>query len=340
MEYKIIDNIWSELKDYTNKNDFLLITDKNIYNIYQENIGELIKNKNDIHILEPGEKSKGLEELKKIYEALIHKDLDRDGIILSLGGGVVGDLSGFAASTYKRGIEYIQIPTTLLSQVDSSLGGKTGIDFLGYKNIIGTFSFPSMTLIDPIFINTLDKREITCGLGEIIKYGLIEDYELLKYIGENIGNIYSKDKNILSYIIKKSVEIKSLIVAKDKFDLGLRQKLNFGHTIGHSIESLFNYEKYNHGEAVILGIIYETTIAHEKDLISKDYYNEIINILKPLVGLVRFNENQVDMLLNYMKKDKKNKNNKIGFILPIDRGKVDLFYNIDEDIIRRILIMI
>lgn len=340
MRYKIIDNIWSELKDYINRYKFLLITDRNIYDIYKGHIEKLINDEDDILILEPGENSKSLEELMNIYKVLIKKNLDRNGIILSLGGGVVGDISGFAASTYKRGIDYIQIPTTLLSQVDSSIGGKTGIDFLGYKNIIGTFYFPSITLIDSSFINTLDEREITCGLGEIIKYGLIEDYDFFKYIGENIGNIYNKDKNILTYIIEKSVEIKSSIVNKDKLDLGLRQKLNFGHTVGHSIESLFNYERYNHGEAVILGMIYETTIAYEKGLISEEYYNEIRNILIPLVEPVGFNENEVNILLNYMKKDKKNKNDKIGFVLPVDKGKVDIFYDIDELTIKKILMMI
>ncbi|WMM23373.1 3-dehydroquinate synthase [Tissierella sp. MB52-C2] len=336
MGYEIIDNIWMELKDYIIKNNFLLITDENIYNIYKENIEKLTNNKSDIYILEPGENSKRLEELSNIYKALINKNLDRDGIILSLGGGVVGDISGFAASTYKRGIDYIQIPTTLLSQIDSSIGGKTGVDFLGYKNIIGSFYFPSRTLIDPSFINTLNEREITCGLGEIIKYGLIEDYGFFRYIGENIKNIYSRDNNVLSYIIEKSVKIKSSIVEKDKLDLGLRQKLNFGHTVGHSIESLFRYERYNHGEAVILGIIYETKIAYEKKLISREYYNEIISILRPLVEPVSFSENEVNMLLKYMKNDKKNKNNKIGFVLPTDKGKVDIFYDIDEEIIKKV----
>ncbi len=338
MGFKIVDDIWKELYSNVINDDFLLITDRNIYNIYNNRIDKLMDGRDNIYIINPGEKSKNLEELTNIYKELINKGISRQGLILSLGGGVVGDISGFAAATYKRGIPYIQIPTTLLSQVDSSIGGKTGIDFIGIKNIIGSFYFPESTLIFIPFIDTLPEREVICGLGEIIKYGLIDDYDFFKYITNNISKIYNKDKMILTTIIKKSIEIKTKIYEEDKYDKGIRQKLNFGHTIGHGIESLFNYERYNHGEAIILGMIYESKIACENNLIQKDYYNEIISSLEPFVNGIEFNEEMIENLLEYMKNDKKNINKKISFCLPIGEGKVDIFNNIDEISIKKALL--
>lgn len=338
MGFKIVDDIWKELHSNVINDDFLLITDANIYNIYKNHIDKLIDGRDNIYMINPGEKSKNLEELTNIFKKLINKEISRQGLILSLGGGVVGDISGFAASTYKRGIPYIQIPTTLLSQVDSSIGGKTGIDFLGIKNIIGSFYFPISTLIYTSFIDSLPEREVTCGLGEIIKYGLIADYDFFKYVKNNIPQIYNKDNMTLTTIIKKSIDIKTLIFQEDKYDKGVRQKLNFGHTIGHGIESLFNYERFNHGEAIILGMIYESKIAFEKDLIQKDYYNEILSSLEHLVKGIEFNGEMIDNLLEYMKNDKKNINKKISFCLPIGEGKVDIFNNIDESSIRKALL--
>jgi len=338
MTFKLVDNIWEELGPYSIKDNFILVTDRNIYNLYEDDIDNLINGRENIYIMNSGESNKNIEELTKIYKVLIKNHIDRNGKILCVGGGVVGDLAGFAAATYKRGIDYIQVPTTLLSQVDSSVGGKTGIDFNGYKNILGSFHFPSEVLVETSFIHTLPEREITCGLGEIIKYGLISDYDFLKYIEKNIRKIYGRDMRIFPNIIKKSIEIKSSIVKEDKFDLGIRQILNFGHTIGHGIESFFNYERYNHGEAIILGMMYESNIAYEKNLIDKEYHDEIISILNPLVEKIQFENDDINILINYMKNDKKNKDGKITFILPIEKGKVDIFYDIDEVTIKKAIL--
>lgn len=338
MAYKIVNNIWEELQKEALLDNFIIVTDRNIYNIYKDEVKNLLKGRDHIYIMPSGEESKNLQELSNIFKLLIQKNIDRNGKIYCLGGGVVGDLGGFAAATYKRGIDYIQIPTSLLSQVDSSIGGKTGIDFLEHKNIIGSFHFPLITIIDASFINTLPKKEITCGLGEIIKYGLIEDYDFLKFIEKNIDKIYRRDMRILQTIIKKSIEIKSSIVQEDKLDTGIRQKLNFGHTIGHSIESYFQYKKYNHGEAVILGMIYESNIAYEKEFIDKKYYNEIIKVLSPLVEKVVFSIEDIKLLIDYMRNDKKNKEGRISFALPVGKGKVDLFYDVEENLIIKALL--
>jgi 3-dehydroquinate synthase len=338
MVFKIVDNIWEELHQYIISDNFILVTDRNVYNLYKDEIDGLLNERENIYVIPSGETNKNLEELSNIYKILIQRNIDREGKVFCLGGGVVGDLAGFAAATYKRGIEYIQIPTTLLSQVDSSIGGKTGIDFGGHKNIIGSFYFPLITLIDTSFIHTLPEKEITCGLGEIIKYGLIEDYEFFKHIEKNIKKIYNRDMRVLPAIIEKSVDIKSTIVEKDKLDLGLRQKLNLGHTIGHSMESFFKYEKYNHGEAVILGMMYESNIAYQKNLIDKEYYNEIIGVLNTLVEQSIFNSFEIKILIEYMKNDKKNKEGKISFVLPTGRGTVDLFYDVEEKFIEKAIL--
>lgn len=337
--YKIVNNIWEELTSRIIDENFIFVTDRNVYNLYKDELDNLLNNrKNIIYIIPSGEVSKNTEELFNIYNILIQKNIDRKGKIFSLGGGVVGDLAGFAAATYKRGIEYIQIPTTLLSQVDSSIGGKTGINFGAYKNIIGSFYFPLITLVDTSFIHTLPEREITCGLGEIIKYGLIEDYDFFKYIDKNIKKIYNRDMRILPEIIEKSIRIKLSIVEKDKLDSGIRQSLNFGHTIGHSVESFYEYKKYNHGEAIIIGMMCESNIAYQKRLIDREYYDEIINTLSPLVEKIELKENEISGLLDFMKNDKKNKNGKISFALPIEKGKVDLFYDVDNEIIIKSLL--
>lgn len=334
MKYKIVDNIWDELRDYTQGDNYILITDKNIYSLYKDKIDRLLGGKDKLHLIKPGEENKNLGEIRKIYDSLIANNIDRKGLVLALGGGMVGDMAGFAASTYKRGINYVQIPTTLLSQVDSSIGGKTAIDHGGLKNVIGSFHFPLETLIDISFLTTLARRDITSGLGEVLKYGIIADYNFFKYVKENIEEIYNKKAEVLYSIVRNSVEIKASIVERDRFDLNLRQILNFGHTIGHSIESFFNYKKYYHGEAVILGMLLEANIAYKNGLIGHKYYEEIKDPLEKLVEPYEFNEEEVNTLLKFMKNDKKNREGKIAFILPIGRGAVDIFFDVEESTIK------
>lgn len=334
MKYRIVDNVWNELKDYTSGDNYILITDDNIYCLYKDKIDNLIMGRNNIHLIKSGEANKNLTELARIYDKLIESNIDRKGIILALGGGMVGDMAGFAASTYKRGINYIQIPTTLLAQVDSSIGGKTAIDHAGFKNIIGSFYFPLETLIDLNFLMTLSSRELTSGIGEVIKYGIIADYGFFEYIKENLGEIYEKNTKVLYTIVKESVELKSSIVENDVYDSGIRQKLNFGHTIGHSIEAYFNYEKYYHGEAVILGMLLEANMAYIKKFIDYDYYKEIKNLLLKLIKPYEFSHEEVSKLMQIMQNDKKNKDGKIAFILPVAKGEVEIFYDLEETIIR------
>lgn len=338
-------DLLSELIDflkYNGKKNIYIITDKNVSNYHLENLISLMPSyRVRVYVLEPGEKSKSLDVAKGIYSDLIANNYDKTTTIISLGGGVVGDISGFVASTYLRGVDYIQVPTTLLAQVDSSIGGKVGLDFGIYKNMIGSFYFPIRNYIDVKLLNTLNKREITSGVGEVIKYGIIKDNDFFKYTLKNIHEIYEFDDSVLLNIVKKSVSIKSQIVNIDKKDNNIRRILNFGHTIGHGIESLYGFSNYNHGEAVILGMVYESYISRELGLIDDVYFNEIFNALWNLVPNkpnIRTGDGSLSQVLDIISHDKKNIEGKIIFALPVGRGKVEIFDDVDLELIKKSII--
>lgn len=321
-----------------NKKNIFLITDENVSEYYLEEVLYYLSPfKTRVYILESGEKSKCLKVVENIYMELIKYNYDRSTTIISFGGGVVGDISGFVAATYLRGVEYIQIPTTLLAQVDSSIGGKVGIDFGKYKNMIGSFYFPIKTFIDINFLKTLDRREMTSGLGEVLKYGIIKDYDFFRYVKGNIQSIYDFDEEILTEVVEKCVSIKTQVVAMDEKDKGIRKILNFGHTIGHGIESLYDFNRYKHGEAIILGMMYESFISKEMGLIDEEYFCEIIQTLKSLVVPVHFSNENMTKILSKMSHDKKNLNERIVFVLPTGKNKVDIFDNVSKETIRKSL---
>lgn len=331
----------SKLNEYlikTSIDRLYIITDEVVNRLYMDYLKSFIGDIDQyVYILPSGEENKTIDNILSIYDDLIEKNIDRKTLIVSFGGGVVGDVAGFVASTYKRGLNYIQIPTTLLAQVDSSIGGKTGFDYKGFKNIIGSFYFPEAIFIDVSFLKSLSDREILCGLGEIFKYGLIADYGLFQYTKDNLNYIYHKDLDTLISIVNRSISIKQDIVSKDRYDRGVRNILNLGHTIGHSIEAYYNFNKYNHGEGVILGMMYEFYMAWELDLIDRNYFKEVYNILSSILYPISFKQKEIEDLIHIMKNDKKNIGDSIVFVLPVDRGKVDVFYHVEEDLIIKTL---
>lgn len=334
----IIPNLSQVLKEREFNNKIYIITDENVYKYHFEDLLFHLKEYEvNYYVVKPGENSKSINSATKIYEELINYGFNRNSLIISFGGGVVGDLAGYVASTFMRGIKFIQIPTTLLSQVDSSIGGKVAINFNGYKNIVGTFYQPDLVTIDIKYLNTLNNKEFISGLGEVIKYGLISDFSFYNYIKENMSKLLNLNKHELIYIINKSVNIKRRIVSQDERDNNIRNILNFGHTIGHGIESLSNFNTYNHGEAVILGMLYESKLALHFKLIHKEYYNEIYSLLSSLIDIKEFDENEIKLILHAISKDKKSINNNLRIILPIGKGKVDIFDNITKDYIEIIL---
>lgn len=267
-----------------------------------------------------GEKYKNLDTCVRIWEMLTNAAFDRKGLVINLGGGVIGDMGGFVASTYKRGIDFIQVPTTLLSQVDASVGGKLGVDFQGYKNHIGLFCEPQAVVIWPEFLDTLSRRELLSGMGEVIKHHLIADRE-----GWNSLKISTEVYSLnIDTLIRHSIKIKSEIVEADPFEKGLRKALNFGHTIGHAIESRFLETDHPllHGEAIAIGMIAESWISHQEGLITAAELDEIVGFIVTLYGRHEISESFFPAICALALNDKKNQSGKILCTLLDGIGKV------------------
>lgn len=290
----------------------------------------------DKFILKDGEKEKNFKNYKKITDRMLKSRLSRKDVLLAIGGGVVGDLAGFAASTYMRGIDFIQIPTTLLACVDSSVGGKTGIDTDYGKNLVGAFFQPKAVFININFLKTLDEKQFKTGLGEVVKYSFIEksckpqtEVDLFNFLSENFEKINNKDVRSLEKLVQYCVSLKIAVVEQDEKEGGLRKILNFGHTYGHAVEKITNYKKYTHGEAVVEGMRFAFKLAVEKGLIEKNYKflaDDVINKFR-FTPVKKFNMNKITEI---MKTDKKASNGKITFVLPTEYQEVKSF-DFDED---------
>lgn len=318
IEKGIIKNIAQEInKLYSNKK-VAIITDENVFHIYKAQIEESFKASGyddklfRFIVIEPGENSKSLEKLKNVFEQLLDYNLTRSELIIAFGGGVVGDLAGFVASTYLRGVDYIQVPTTLLAQIDSSIGGKVAVNLEQGKNLIGSFYQPKKVLIDPSVLDTLPDKFIKDGLGEVIKYACIKDASFF----ELLLTIKSKQQLFqnLEYIIYTCCNIKKELVEKDEFDKGERMLLNFGHTMGHAIEKYFNYE-YTHGEAVSLGMFYITTIGEKLGITQAGTAEKIKSILNNFNINYSLPSLDKDKIKKTILLDKKNISGNINLIL-------------------------
>ena len=264
-------------------------------------------------LIKSGEHHKNLATCERVWDRMTQANMDRHSLLVNLGGGVIGDLGGFCASTYKRGIDFIQIPTTLLAQVDASVGGKLGIDFHGLKNHIGVFQLPKAVLIDPKFIDTLSIQQKKSGFAEIIKHCLIRDEKEWNVIRQQ-----SFEELDLSKLIAHSVAIKEAVVLEDPKEAGLRKILNFGHTLGHAIETYLldkGKRKILHGEAIAIGMIVEAFISHQRDLISLQELEEIESYLFENYGRVKLHAEEISKIISLTAQDKKNKGKEIRFSL-------------------------
>lgn len=329
--------------------EVLIISDENVYNYQLDNFINNIKAKIVYeYIVSEGEDSKSLSVYEEIIKYCIRINLSRKSLIIALGGGVVGDLAGFVASTYMRGIDVCQIPTSLLAQVDSSVGGKTGLNIGNLKNIIGTFYQPKFTYINIDALKTLPHSEFIAGMAEVIKYSIIYDFKFLDYLIDNSESILNKENETLHYIVKRCIEIKADIVSKDEKEGDLRKILNFGHTFGHGVEKLC---KISHGEAVSIGMNMAFKLSLEKRYIDGSYYDKFIKVCEKFSLPLKFNisldkENKITEenkekinkeILEIMKNDKKNSFGKINLILPIGFGEVKIIDDINEDEILNII---
>jgi len=285
----------------------------------------------ELHIitLPDGEEYKNMQSIEYALERLFDAKFDRNSTLIAFGGGVIGDMTGFIASIFLRGIKFIQIPTTLLAMVDSSVGGKTGINNKYGKNLIGSFYQPEAVYIDTYFLNTLEKREFAAGMAEVIKMAIMFD----KKFFENIKN----NKLNLEEMIKRAVELKAEVVNKDEKERGIRSVLNYGHTFGHVIENLTNYKTYLHGEAVAIGMVMANELSKELGFLNKDEAEEIKKLLEKHNLPTNFKINNVEDFYNHFFADKKTMDNKIKFIIPETIGKFKIVENIDKNIILKVL---
>ncbi len=316
-----------------------IITDSQVGPIYSDALKQIVSPlclQINIFTIPAGEANKTLDTVKTIYEYLILEKFGRKDMLIALGGGVVGDITGYVAATYLRGIDYIQMPTTLLSQNDSSIGGKTGVDFDGYKNMVGAFKMPKLVYMNLDTLTTLDDRQFFSGFAEVMKHGLIKDAAFYTWLIENMYEICERDLDVLEEMILRSCSIKKAVVEKDPTEQGERALLNFGHTIGHAIEKAKNFE-LTHGECISLGAVAAAYISWKRNLLSMEEYYEVRDMYVPFYLPISIDSINPEEILTVTKSDKKAQNGTIKFILLKKIGKAVIDDTVtDEEILAAI----
>jgi 3-dehydroquinate synthase len=342
-------------KHFSGSEKILLITNDVVHGIYGANIDDFLKSCTKSVkkiILKDGEEQKNLENTKYIYENMLDFNMHRDDLAIAFGGGVIGDLAGFAASTFHRGIKLLQIPTTIISQVDSSIGGKAVVNFENIKNVIGSFYQPHAIIMDTLFLKTLEEKDIINGLAEIVKYGIIFDRKILQLLNSLVSEKINPCK--LSELISlpqfeeitcSCAKIKASVVKKDEFDNNYRNLLNFGHTAGHAIEKISGFKGLNHGQAVAIGMVIATDISISLGLLKDSFRQEIINLYEKLKLPYSFDINEkslkvklADDIFDAMRFDKKFSASSNKFILLKGINRPVFYYNIEAGIIKEAIL--
>lgn len=322
------------LRARTKSDHAILITDSNVEELYADAAGDRLVGEGwevDVFAIEAGEPSKSVEAVDELWNAMLDEGADRQSAVVAIGGGVVGDLAGFAAATFARGLEFFQAPTTLLAQVDSSVGGKVGINLPGAKNMVGAFWQPRGVLCDVDALQSLPDREYRAGLAEVVKYGVILDADFFAYLEANIDPINARDAAVLTRIVQRSCRLKADVVEQDERETtGLRASLNYGHTFGHAFEAIGEYEALLHGEAVAAGMRCAMQLAVRLGRVDEVVYARQEALLESLGLLVEPLEADGDEILRLMYRDKKVAAGKLRFILPDRIGHVELVGDVAE----------
>lgn len=315
----------------------VILTDKNIYRLYEKTIRSFVRNiQGDLMVIPAGEKQKNIRRAYKIYTELLERGFHRNSLLIAMGGGVIGDLGGFIASTYLRGIGFIQVPTTLLAQVDSSVGGKVAINHPLSKNSIGTFYQPWEVNIFLPFLKTLSAREYRSGLAEVVKYGVICDSTFFSYLCENSDQINKRSFKELGFVVRRSCEIKAEIVEQDEKETNIRAILNFGHTLGHALE-IASRHRIRHGQAVAMGSLFAAYMSVKLGLAKTEVYHSLLRLYSQLKLPVKASSYPEEELLCIMAKDKKNQGDTITFVLPQCIGAVQVRKDLKIHEVRAIL---
>lgn len=337
----ILNTLESLLKEKTKSNKFLIVTNETVYNLYKDRVN--IANSHFV-VLKDGEMYKNFESLQKILDAAIGYKLERRDCIIAFGGGVVGDIAGFAASIYLRGIDFVQVPTTLLAQVDSSVGGKVAINHPKGKNLVGAFYQPKFVLADIDLLKTLDLRQMKTGLGEVLKYAFIEKssacplhFRLFDFLHSHKDKIIELEPSATARLINICCTLKASVVAQDEKEKGLRAILNFGHTFAHAIETLSDYTRFTHGEAVAMGMKLAVRLGQEMGLNDADYTHAVDELISKYGLNIDLPEFDSDKFIEAMTLDKKADDSKIRFILPDGDFKVKMVSEVEIEKISRVL---
>jgi 3-dehydroquinate synthase len=288
-------------------------------------------------LIPDGERYKNLQSVSRIYESLIRAGADRGSAIIAVGGGVVGDTAGFAAATFLRGIALAHVPTTLLAQVDSSIGGKVGVNHALGKNMIGAFHQPAVVAIDPLLLRTLPRREFRSGLYEVVKYGMIASRELFDRVAHHSKEIFAKDAEILLPAIVESCRIKAKVVSADERESGLRRILNFGHTVGHALEAVTKYRRYRHGEAIALGMLAAADLGVARGALAERERQALAQLIAQLGPLPTVADLSTDEIVEAVRRDKKVVNGRLHFVLAIEIGATITVDDVTEDELRAVL---
>ncbi|MDA7979863.1 MAG: 3-dehydroquinate synthase [Pirellulales bacterium] len=319
----------------------VIITDANVEVPYARQVAEALAEDLEVHLLvvDPGEPSKSTATAVALWECLLETGIDRKTVVLAVGGGVIGDLAGFIAATFARGLPFVQIPTSLLAQVDSSVGGKVGINLPAAKNIVGAFWQPRGVLIDPDVLETLPPREYQSGLAEVVKYGVIQDVEFFAWLEGNAQPINARENGPLVHAIARCCELKAEVVAEDEREVtGHRAILNFGHTFAHAIETVTEYGQFLHGEAVAIGMVQAAQLAERMGRVDAEFTSRLKQLLTifdlPTVAPAGLD---TDELISAMSRDKKVEAGQVRFVLPTKLGHVELTSDVAEEDLRAIL---
>jgi len=318
----------------------VVITDSNVAKLHLQPLLKNLKRLtfDPLPIVVPaGERQKSLRRAEAIYTEMLKRKVDRRSTVLAFGGGVIGDLAGFVAATYQRGVALVQVPTTLLAQVDSSIGGKVGVNHPLGKNMIGAFYQPKFVWTDLEMLRTLPDREVVCGLGEVIKYGVILDRDLFHFLEERLEKILTLDGESFLHVQARCAELKAEVTSRDEREAGLRAILNFGHTVGHALEAAGRYKTLKHGEAVLLGMIAESLIATELGLLPREEHERIVALIRRVPMRASLRSLQPSEVIAFMAHDKKSVEGKNRFVLPTRIGEVEVVENVEHSLLRSAL---
>lgn len=333
IEPSIFESLPDLIKKYNLPERIFILADKRVEAFHNSRIKKIVSRipgKKFFRAVYSSEKLKSFQNIQKIYDMLIEENFGRDTIIIAIGGGTIGDAAGFIASTYMRGIQIIHVPTTIISAADSSIGGKTSVNFKGSKNTIGTFHQPSLVIVDPLFLTSLPNKELISGFGEIIKYSYLTEKKFYSTLINNFDLFFERNSEFMNKILYECIKIKSAVVSQDeKEETGIRKILNFGHTFAHAFESNSDY-KLSHGKAVLAGIISALFLSHKKKLLDKKQLELMLSLplkLKSTIQPGSFDEKQI---VDFMKQDKKNRDGKIYFVLLKDFGELLVDINADK----------